>query len=257
MPNQETLSRVTELLNAGVSGVDTFFHVVAFGRLGEVDTQMPLLLLDALSSDSAERIQLAKRYRIIVTHCDSVDDAAEDTLSKFRGALMQTFPPELSAAVSSCIFVENNKRLTSDYNDRQKIQADVIKELRCCRETRAVCYQPKLLSAVFEDVKAELRACFEGHVEGDFLLKATHEDLIGIKKFFNNIIVTKKWQPTRETDNLPKDFVVMWRKIGERPAVRDALAISLAPQAVNALECVLKTIMFGTTLFGKTRCSLM
>ena len=158
--NEDTLQQLTLMLRQTVSGIDCIFHVIRMGRLDDSDLQMPRLLLDGLAVDAKERAKLAKRYKIIVTHCDSSDDngvndteedidaTVSEQIAAFRAVMAHTFPEDLFDSVLHAIFIENNTRMKSPYNKPQELRARIVNDMICCREFKASCFIPKLLTDV-------------------------------------------------------------------------------------------------------------
>jgi hypothetical protein len=62
------------MLREEILGFDTIFHVVRMGRLEENDKKLPRLVFETLMTPKSDREELLKRYRLLVTHCDSSDD---------------------------------------------------------------------------------------------------------------------------------------------------------------------------------------
>ena len=120
--NMETLQSITSLLNEKISGLDAIFHVMRMGRIDANAMEIPRLILSGLACSAPERARLAKRYFIIVTGVNAGDDVSDgddeasvlaNSMSEFRGKMLQSFPPDLEEAVRSAIFVENSTKVPS------------------------------------------------------------------------------------------------------------------------------------------------
>ena len=237
--NQETLAQLTQLLQQEIDGMDAVFHVIRMGRLDESEMETPRIILDGLASDPAERARLAKRYKIIVTHCDTSDDDNENEsvatlIEQFRGVMLQVFPQELRAAVQNAIFVEHNQRYRSDYNDLVAFRKAIVNELVRCRELRATCFKPKMLSEVIDETRKTLSALLAQWFGDNQLNALSNSDILALQNFFQFVESSGKWQQPRSSDRLPQVFVEAWN--GLNVVVRDALAVELAGKAVTALK---------------------
>jgi hypothetical protein len=161
--NEETLIQLTAMLREEILGFDTIFHVVRMGRLQENDKKLPRLVFETLMTPKSDREELLKRYRLLVTHCDSSDDdgiSAVEAMAQFRGQLIETLPEEFRDV--DIIFVKNNARCKSDYNGARRIRREIVHgHLVPCRENRSVVYVPPRLSDILEDEANQLREKME------------------------------------------------------------------------------------------------
>lgn len=252
--NEETLTHLTQFLLEGVAGVDMIVHVVKLERLLADEIETPLCILHGLASDERERARLARRYRIIVTHCDTHDDddevdddeageeqaghpearSIEQVHAEFRGSLKQAFPLELEPAVDNCIFVENNRKFVSDFNDPSRLRRWFLNELGRCRENRAICYRPKLLMNVLEGSRTLLLGLCQQHLSPEALRGASESHIHAIIHFFRYIQSDRKWNSPRPTDHLPEIFVKHWNDLNR--IGRDSVALEIAEQALELVQ---------------------
>lgn len=237
--NEETLAHLTQMLLEGVAGVDMIVHVIKLGRLDDNEIETPNCILHGLATDNGERARLARRYRIVVTHCDShaddlTEEQARDLRAEFRGALRQTFPLELEPAVENCLFVENNLRLNSDFNNPNEICRWFLNQLGTCRENRAIAYRPKLLTDVLEGSRASLHELCMQQLSPEALRDVSENNLHAIIQFFRFVQTVGKWHSPRPTDQLPQTFVAQWNALNR--VGRDSVALEIAEQALVLLQ---------------------
>lgn len=244
--NVTTLSNLTSMLQANVVGVDTIFHVVRKDRINELEMEVPAILLAALG-DGVERARLLKRYRIVVTRCDSDADDDEDgkppleiSLAVFRGGMHTRFPSELKDAIDNAIYIENQPKPNCDISDPKKIRTTLLNELIKCRELKATCFLPKQLSDVIHNMAQELDSLLEP-LFGKILLASMPSDSLGrFLRFFKFVSESGKWVTPRADDNLPDAFVSKWNELSL--VGRDKVALDFAKNVSLRLEEVVKEI---------------
>lgn len=242
--NDEILIQLTELLRKKVDGFDAVVHVIKMGRLTDSELQMPLIILNTLASSPKEKLDLIHRYKIIVTCCDTSDDAdysPANAILEFKGRLLQAFPKELEKSVQNATFVEHNQRLTSEYNDLVKFRQRFVLELVSCRELIATCFKPKLLTDVLNESRTEIEKILREHFNIETLDRMSYDQLIGLQNFFLYVSNTRQWQSVRPTDKLPVEFTQKW---SELPMIRrDVIATDIATKLHQQLKEASKRVL--------------
>lgn len=244
--NIDTFIQVTSLIQQQVVGFDVIFHIIKMGRLDEAEIAMPELLLNGLSSSEVNkaesRSQLAKRYKIIITHCDSSPDDDTKTVAQniieFRAVLKHRFPPELQSAVENAIFVEHNDRLKSDYNNVVEFRSKVLAEIKRSRELMSTCYKPQLLSNVIAEMHEGMQDLLHRCLGESRLRTLNSDTLLPLQSFFKFVKDSGHWQAPRDSDNLPGAFLKHWNEL---PVLgRDDVAAAISTKAVQLLEKAVK-----------------
>ncbi len=241
--NEKIFEQITSLFQKGVDGFDAFFHIMEMGRITEEEIAMPMILLHGLGANPAERAQLIRRYRIIVTWCDSSNDEGETTHDKivgFKAALRCRYPLEIAEAIDNAIFIENNSRLRSEYNNKEEIREKVVNQLKKCRGASSTYYRPQLISNVAAALLGDLQSIVETHLSDVKLNDLTMEELISLQNFFHFISESRCWNPPRVTDNLPAVFIEKWNEMNL--VVRDRLAVNIANAVVTKVKVAVRTI---------------
>jgi hypothetical protein len=226
------------MLREEILGFDTIFHVVRMGRLEENDKKLPRLVFETLMTPKSDREELLKRYRLLVTHCDSSDDdgiSAVEAMAQFRGQLIETLPEEFRDV--DIIFVKNNARCKSDYNGARRIRREIVHgHLVPCRENRSVVYVPPRLSDILED-EAKLRENMEQTMGCTALRKLDLADVLATEHFFRFVVKSGKWQEPRGT-GLPA-----WKAL--HIAGRDRIAVEFAENCLPILQLKSKPLLLN------------
>jgi hypothetical protein len=242
--NEETLLQLTALLHQQIVGFDAIFHVMRMGRITDEDKQLPTIFLDALSPTRRDRAELLKRYRILITHCDTSDDAGEDSpadaIQKYRGEINGALPEEFRDI--QLIFLENNTRLKSDYNDADRIRDEIVNQhLAKCRMNRSVPFVPPLLADILEDDANMLREKMQQTMGCEALAKFKLPELLVLENFFRFVVESGKWQNPRHTDGLPTDFTQAWKAL--HSTGRDRIGHKLAAEFLPILQDMRKALV--------------
>ena len=239
--SDEVLEQLTALLGQKVDGLDAVPHVVKVGRLDDSEVQVPRVVLESLASSPKERQDLAKRYKIVVTYCDSSDDEGfrpEQAVAELRGRLLQVLPKELESTVRSATFVEHSQRFRSNYNDLDKFRRQFLTELVSCRSATATGYRPKLLTDAVNESRAELEKTLRTNLSIESLSSRSYDELTSLQGFFRLVQSAGKWEKVRATDRLPDALTRGWSEL--QVVNRDRLAVEVAQKVNETLRQALK-----------------
>mmetsp|Transcript_63011 Transcript_63011/g.117193 ORF Transcript_63011/g.117193 Transcript_63011/m.117193 type:complete len:438 (+) Transcript_63011:68-1381(+) len=223
--NVNLLRRLSEgMLQVGL-GMDAIVHFVRMARQTEGDRQLPALLLDGLAHTEAAKAELAQRWVIVVTHCDSARRPVTlEEIEQFRGELLAFFPEVLAPAVQRAIFIENGPRDSSPYANAEKNRDALLTQVITCRQVYHKSFHARNLdeligSAVLDTLRHQphLSEALDG---------MDSQQLSALQQHFDTVNTVKAWMPITPAVPVPPAFCEAWNSLSI--AVRDEVAAQVA-----------------------------
>eukprot|EP01012_Entosiphon_sulcatum_P045935 TRINITY_DN6148_c0_g1_i2.p1 TRINITY_DN6148_c0_g1~~TRINITY_DN6148_c0_g1_i2.p1 ORF type:complete len:178 (+),score=25.28 TRINITY_DN6148_c0_g1_i2:768-1301(+) len=142
------------------------------------------------------------------------------------------FPEELGPSVDRAIFIENNQRVRSEYNDINNIRHKVLEEMKICRSYFHQAYRPPAFDDIVAKSLASAQASFSQHCDVNFFNSLSIGRRHQLLAFFQSVHEGGRWVAVRPTDNLPVAFTQAWNALPL--AARDKIAMEATSAALSA-----------------------
>lgn len=229
-PDSTTLRLLSEATLDVALGMDAIIHTVKMGRMTEGDRNLPELLIRGLADTDEKAAELARRWIIIVTHCDSQRrPVREYDIEQFRGAMSQWFPPILSGAVERALFVENDVRRPSAYADGAANQQRILSHVVSARQV----YHKSFKSVPMQDMilQATGNALREWPDLQQAMSPMTAHEIGTLHQFFKTIVQQRRFVPMTDATPASDAFKAAWNSLSI--ALRDEVAQRIAESVIQ------------------------
>jgi hypothetical protein len=218
---------------------DTIFHVVRMGRLEENDKKLPRLVFETLMTPKSDREELLKRYRLLVTHCDSSDDdgiSAVEAMAQFRGQLIETLPEKSSVTLT--LF---SLKIMPGASQTITMPGAFVARLYMATWYLAVRIGrlftfPRVCPTSWKMRQISYGRRWNGpwdvQLSASLTLQMYFTSVATRAFFFRFVVKSGKWQEPRGT-GLPADFVQAWKAL--HIAGRDRIGVEFAEHCLPIL----------------------